>query len=232
MRKYILLVLAVFLCSSFAFGAQASKKKPKPRKKTTAELTAERVFEIAPYLQGTPDGAWSRNANVIADLFELPRITEETFDSFVENDFLVAVPPQFGGFYVDSRLNQRFRYIAPDALRYIRNGISEAYSAQFSTLKLRKKVLLKITSLVRTEERQRQPQFVRSNPNAAPADTPESRSLHTTGYTFDISCLGLTQAQILWIAGYLKNSIESAEVLAIYEYKASHNFHIFVIPPL
>ena len=116
------------------------------------------------------------------------------------------------------------------AVRFMRYMPKE-YAAGYSTAKPRNKALLKTTSMVRTEERHRQ--IARSNPNAKQAlgDTTERRTVHTTGYVFDISCKGLTETQILWIASYLKESFESAQVLAIYEYKASHNFHIFVIPP-
>jgi hypothetical protein len=211
------------MCQSFAFGVTTSKKKPKSRKKTTAEL----VFEFAPYLRATPDGAASRNANKIADTFVLPRFTDKTFEGFIENEFLVAVPEKYGGYYLDNHSPRRFWFLAPEAFRYM-NTLAKAYYQKFSRPVPQGQAFLKITSLARTEEYQTR--LTRSNPNAAKNDTPERRSLHTTGYAFDISCKGLTQAKILWIAGYLKEGIERVQVLAIYEYKASHNFHVFVIP--
>ncbi|MDP2598855.1 MAG: DUF5715 family protein [Candidatus Liptonbacteria bacterium] len=230
-RISLVVVLIIFALAPDALGQ--SRKKTKPKKKSLAEL----VFERAPDLRGTGDNDAPENTslgkqNELADAYNLPRIKDDDeLQALIKSGFLTSVPDKERYFYLDGRLLKKLRYAAPDALRWIRK-FSRDRSEKFGTAKKPRRT--KISSLVRTEKHHKKlTRIVRGrqvNPNAASGETPEKRTVHTTGYAFDISAKGLTRAEILWFADYLEKDIKSGVILAIYEYKASHNFHVFVIP--
>jgi hypothetical protein len=88
--------------------------------------------------------------------------------------------------------------------------------------------VLKVTSLLRDEKRQRQ--LLRITPNAAPVDDPDERSAHMTGSVVDISTKGMSQKQIAWMRYYLVELQARGLVIALEERNASMAFHIFVHP--
>ena len=201
---------------------EANPRKPKVRKLTTAEL----VFERAPDLRSTPTRDTLALENEVADAHHLPRIKnrEELLDK-IDSEYLTCVPEKSRYFYLDPRSQKDLRYLVPDALRYLR-PLAGDYDEQFNSSKHSQ--FMKITSLVRTEEYQKK--LTRKNANAAKSEVPEHRSVHTTGYAFDIGTKGLTREQILWLADYLENDIRAGKILAIYEHKSQQDFHVFVIP--
>jgi len=204
------------------FAAGAAAKRPRHRNPSTAEL----VFARSPDLRGAPDPEALAKENKIADDDRLPRIEDgKELAARIKSGFLVAVPEHANGFYLDRHLKKEMRYIAPAALAYI-EAISGAYSNEFGARK--KKELLKITSLVRTEEYQRK--LARRNANAAKGNVPEKRTVHTTGYAFDISTKGMPRAEIIWLADFFEADVRQCRALAIYEHKGQQDFHVFVIP--
>ncbi len=220
-RRFLRAAVILFLFANLVPILHAKDRKTKPKKKSTAQL----VFEQYPDLNGSKNhGKALAKENEIADARGLKRI-EDIFElsNAIRSRFLVRVE-RSDDFYLDQNLLDGLHYAHPDAIAYLEE-ISEAYGEAFAVPQHKP---LKITSLVRTEVYQRR--LAKKNHNAAKGDALENRTVHTTGYAFDIGTKGLTQQQILWLADYLAEGIRQSRVLAIYEHKAQQDFHIFVIP--
>jgi uncharacterized protein YcbK (DUF882 family) len=83
---------------------------------------------------------------------------------------------------------------------------------------------LRITSLVRTEDHQRN--LRGRNPNAA-ASSGEKRSAHLTGACLDISKKGMSRAQMRWVRQVLSSLKQKGFLFAVEEFTIP-NFHIMV----
>ncbi|OGY99418.1 MAG: hypothetical protein A2945_01005 [Candidatus Liptonbacteria bacterium RIFCSPLOWO2_01_FULL_52_25] len=239
MRKGILVLLILFVFNSLGVSAQTTKKKPKPRKKTTAEL----VFGRHPELKGVL-GESLRRQNELADAGWLPRIPAQCdLVGYVVTGYLVRVPDLAQNFYLDGGLTQPRlikdscnpkkkiredrRYLAAEPLEYLRDNISARYAVRFTSGK--KPQRFKITSLVRTIEYQKRLAWRNPNADQANCATPERCSVHVTGYAFDISTKSMNQEQILWFADALAEDVAQSIVFATFE-PNQQNFHIMVVP--
>ena len=83
---------------------------------------------------------------------------------------------------------------------------------------------MRITSLLRTAEHQRQ--LARRNGNAAESTGPK-RSAHLTGASIDISKKGMTGSERAWIRNVLTHVRDKGHIFAIEEFQQP-NFHILV----
>jgi hypothetical protein len=83
---------------------------------------------------------------------------------------------------------------------------------------------LKVTSLVRTQERHEQVQ--RATTSAAR----EVPSAHLTGAAIDISFRHLTPTQIRWLRREAVHMVQSGQAV-VFEELSGGNFHFFILPP-
>jgi hypothetical protein len=171
--------------------------------------------------------------NDIANKNDLMRIenNDDIWDLLAEG-FLVRIPDGTASFYIDPRLEDEFRYASPAVLNYIEK-LSSAYAKQFPGARLQ------VTSLVRSDERQRllatkwidKKRRIRNpkySANAVLCDAQGGQhcSIHNTAYAFDLSKRRLPKKQVLWLTDFLAND---PGVIAIYEPRGG-NIHIMVIP--
>lgn len=84
---------------------------------------------------------------------------------------------------------------------------------------------LKVTSLVRTYDRHAQ--IKKKNVNAAQ----EIPTAHLTGYSLDISKVGMSQIELAWMRKVLAAEVGRGEIVVIEEMHIL-NFHIFVVPAI
>lgn len=134
---------------------------------------------------------------------------------FEQHGWLVAVPSSTSDFYVHS-VPAKYRYCRPWTKLFL-TRLSRQFNAKFGDR-------LRVTSLVRTEGRQRV--LERSNGNAADATGPE-RSSHLTGATIDISKRFMSPAEQEWMRNVLYSLREQGYVYAIEEFWQP-TFHVMV----
>lgn len=103
----------------------------------------------------------------------------------VEKGGLVSIPQTF---CVDERLEKRFQWVTLQTSRIL-GDLGLEFREIFGKC-------LKVTSAVRTTERQHRLALV--NPNAVPAHGPR-RSLHLTGTTVDITKINLSKVELDWL---------------------------------
>lgn len=134
---------------------------------------------------------------------------------FARNGYLVAVPENTSTFYLKS-IPDSYQYCRPWTKLFL-TRLATQYHAKFGDR-------LRVTSLVRTERRQRY--LTRVNGNAADASGP-SRSSHLTGATIDISKRFMSNAEIDWMRDVLYSLREAGYVYAIEEFYQP-TFHVMV----
>ncbi|GEM_PF-4037357 len=232
MKPRRFLVIAILLASLLAGSPSlmAAKKKPRVKKPTLGQ----EVFKRYLALKAMPDETL-REENEVADKCYLHRFQNYgELEQAVESEYLIRVPDKGVGFYLDgSSFKDRGygdrRYLAPPARQYLIERHALAYSKKFSTRFRHPR--LEVTGLVRTQEYQEYLCKTRRNKNACSASgaVPEKRSVHTTGFTFDISTRGLSRDRVFWLAGFLDRDMSRGVILAIYE-PIGRNFHVMVIP--
>jgi len=165
--------------------------------------------------------------NSIANAYDLSRMKDAAMvDRMTANGFLVQVPLQGTGWYLDPDMSSGYPY--PDKLRRARPWVLDLINREGRNLSTALPgSRAKISSLVRTEGFQRQLQ--RRNPNAARGETPLTRSPHLTGSAFDISKLDMTGKEITWWRKRLVALQKCGQIIANEEL-ATNSFHVFVHP--
>jgi hypothetical protein len=154
--------------------------------------------------------------NERADSENLSRMRDvRMLRSFERSGRLVAVPSSTADYYVHS-VPSAYRYCRPWTKLFL-TRLSRRFNDKFGDR-------LRVTSLVRTETRQRVLQ--RTNGNAADASGPE-RSSHLTGATIDISKRFMTAAERQWMRDALYSLRQQGYVYAIEEFWQP-TFHIMV----
>jgi hypothetical protein len=151
-----------------------------------------------------------------ADEDNLSRMeSQEMIDRFARLRLLVPVDARTRDFYLFNIPDER-RYLRPWAALFLER-LSRQYRGKFGEP-------LRITSLVRTEDHQRD--LMGRNPNAA-APVGEKRSAHLTGACLDISKKGMTRTQMRWVREVLSSLKEKGYLFAIEEFTIP-NFHIMI----
>lgn len=150
----------------------------------------------------------------------------EMVDRMTQGGYLVAIPSQGTGWYLDPNMSGGYAY--PEKLRRARPWVRsflQREGRQFASALPGSR--FKVTSLVRTESYQRQLQ--RRNPNAARCLTPLTCSPHLTGSAFDISKLDMSASELSWMRKRLVALQRCGQISAMEE-RATNSFHIFVRP--
>jgi uncharacterized protein YcbK (DUF882 family) len=154
--------------------------------------------------------------NEQADRDRLSRMEDQSMiDRFARLRLLVPVVDQTRNFYIYNVPEER-RYLRPWAKLFLER-LSRQYRGRFGQP-------LRITSLVRTEDHQRN--LRGRNPNAA-ASSGEKRSAHLTGACLDISKKGMSRAQMRWVRQVLSSLKQKGFLFAVEEFTIP-NFHIMV----
>jgi hypothetical protein len=165
-------------------------------------------------LRATPRSQVVQNQH--ADAEQLSRMRDDAMlRRFEEKGYLVKVPFETASYYLHS-IPGRLRYLRPWAKLFL-----ERLSAQFHA---RFGARLRVTSLVRTMQRQRR--LEARNGNAAAATGPRS-STHLTGATLDISKRLMTRQQQAWVRRVLTSLKEGGYLYAIEEFQQPA-FHVMV----
>lgn len=134
---------------------------------------------------------------------------------FTRSGHLVPIALETSTYYVTG-VSAALRVARPWTRRFIEH-LARAVHASFG-------IRLKITSLTRTEARQRA--IGRTNGNAAPARGP-ARSTHLTGASVDISKAPFSALEIDWLRSALRRLTAARLVHAIEEFAEPH-FHVLV----
>ena len=134
---------------------------------------------------------------------------------FVRHGYLVPVPTSTSGYYLNE-IPSEYRYARPWAKQFL-TRIGRQFNARFGHR-------LRVTSMVRTEERQLR--IADWNANAADATGP-MRSSHLTGATVDISKRFMSTAERRWMRDVLYSLRESGYLYAIEEF-GQPVFHVMV----
>jgi hypothetical protein len=134
---------------------------------------------------------------------------------FVRGNYLVSVPANTGTYYIYN-VPASYRYSRPWTKLFL-TRLSRQFHAKFGDR-------LRITSLVRTEARQKK--LARRNPNAADA-VGDSRSSHLTGATIDISKRFMSASERRWMRDVLYSLRQQGYLYAIEEF-SQPTFHIMV----
>jgi uncharacterized protein YcbK (DUF882 family) len=179
------------------------------------------VLALAPFaaaaavtLRATSESQVIQNEQ--ADRDRLTRMEDQLMiDRFARLKLLAPVDDRTRDFYVYNVPEER-RYLRPWAKLFLER-LSRQYRSRFGQP-------LRITSLVRTEDHQRDLQ--ERNPNAA-ASIGEKRSAHLTGACIDISKKGMSRAQMRWVRQVLSSLKQKGYVFAVEEFTIP-NFHIMV----
>ena len=151
-----------------------------------------------------------------ADSDNLSRMTSvRMLRRFEQRGWLVAVPASGRGYYVHS-VPATYRYCRPWTKLFL-TRLGQQFQAKFGDR-------LRVTSLVRTESRQRA--LERVNGNAADASGPE-RSSHLTGATIDISKRFMSPAEQQWMRDVLYSLRQAGYAYAIEEFWQP-TFHVMV----
>ena len=154
--------------------------------------------------------------NTRADDDNLSRIQNVAMlNRFVRAGYLVSVPASGSHYYVHG-VPAQYRYTRPWTKLFLAR-LSRQYYAKFGKR-------LRVTSLVRTEGRQRR--LTRVNANAADA-VGDSRSSHLTGATIDVSKRFMSAAERRWMRDVLYSLHQQGYVYAIEEFYQP-TFHIMV----
>ena len=154
--------------------------------------------------------------NSRADDDNLSRIQNVAMlNRFVRGGYLVSVPANGSHYYVHG-VPAQYRYTRPWTKVFL-TRLSRQYYAKFGKR-------LRVTSLVRTEGRQRR--LTRINANAADA-IGDSRSSHLTGATIDISKRFMSAAERRWMRDVLYSLHRQGYLYAIEEFYQP-TFHIMV----
>lgn len=162
------------------------------------------------------DGTSPTAQNSRADDDNLSRIENVAMlNRFVRGGYLVSVPASGSHYYVHG-VPAQYRYTRPWTKVFL-TRLSRQYYAKFGKR-------LRVTSLVRTENRQRR--LARVNANAADA-VGDSRSSHLTGATIDISKRFMSAAERRWMRDVLYSLHRQGYLYAIEEFYQP-TFHIMV----
>ncbi|MGH9523122.1 MAG: DUF5715 family protein [Terriglobales bacterium] len=162
------------------------------------------------------DSTSSTVQNQRADSDNLSRMTNvRMLRRFEQHGWLVPVPASTSTFYIHS-IAPTYRYCRPWTKLFL-TRLSRQYYAKFGDR-------LRVTSLVRTAQKQRA--LERVNGNAADASGPE-RSSHLTGATLDISKRFMSHEERQWMRDVLYSLRQQGHVYAIEEFWQP-TFHIMV----
>jgi len=154
--------------------------------------------------------------NKQADRDRLSRMEDQAMiERFARLKLLVPIENKTRDFYIYNVPEQR-RYLRPWARLFLER-LGRQYRSRFRRP-------LRITSMVRTEDHQRNLQG--HNPNAA-APVGEKRSAHLTGACLDISKKGMSRAQMRWVRQVLSSLKQKGYLYAVEEFTIP-NFHIMV----
>jgi hypothetical protein len=159
-----------------------------------------------------------RNQNAVIDSLKIPRVrTYQDIRTFWEARKLSRVLDVLPGYYIHPSVDPETRFLRPEAKRYL-ECLGEIYYHNF-----RKQ--LKVTSLCRTEARQRQ--LRRAGISFANADNGEMQSAHMACTAFDVSINEMTPQEILFLSEYLVDDRASGKIDAFLEILSRH-FHVTV----
>lgn len=154
--------------------------------------------------------------NAHADEDDLSRMEDLAMvRRFVKGGYLVAVPLSTSTYYLKN-VPVPYRYARPWTKLFL-TRLSRQFYKKFGHR-------LRVTSMVRTEERQLE--LADWNANAADATGP-MRSSHLTGATVDISKRFMTAAERRWMRDVLYSLRESENLYAIEEF-GQPTFHVMV----
>ena len=154
--------------------------------------------------------------NTHADSDHLSRMRDVAMvKRFARSGYLERVPRSTNTYYIHD-VPANFRYSRPWTKLFL-TRLSRQFHAKFGHR-------LRVTSLVRTERRQRI--LGRRNGNAAEAVGP-ARSSHLTGATVDISKRFMSRRERAWMRDVLYSLREQGYLYAIEEF-AQPTFHIMV----
>jgi hypothetical protein len=176
-------------------------------------------------LIGKPEKMERQNA--AADRHDLTRMSDPAVvRRMARQGHLVRISKRGPGYFVDPKLGASYRhrevlyYARPWVQRFLQRE-GDHYSDAFDGARF------KVSSLVRTEDYQRQ--LVRKNVNAAPGRDWRTQSAHLTGAALDVSKRGMSTRQISWMRRHLVALQRQGWVIAVEEMK-TNTFHIFVQP--
>ncbi|MBU6500865.1 MAG: hypothetical protein KGJ89_01960 [Patescibacteria group bacterium] len=228
--RYRCLVLTLSIIVAFGTCSLALGAKKKRQVRIRRETLPQEIFRNYPDLRGSEDSLELENA--VADENFLLRIPNRHWlERVIGDNYLIPVSKGNRNFYLDqeSFMDRGYgdrKYLAPLALAYLEQ-FSETYNRKFYPNSSFPH--LKITSLVRTQDYQNYLVHKKHNRSAASGDVPEHRSVHLTGYAFDVSVKKMTRSQALWSADYFGKDILSGLILGVYEARGG-DFHIMVVP--
>jgi len=162
------------------------------------------------------DGSSPTAQNERADDDNLSRMQDVAMlNRFVHSGYLVSVPASTSSYYIHN-LPAQYRYARPWTKLFL-TRLSRQYYRKFGDR-------LRVTSLVRTERRQRRLAHVNANAAKAVGD---SRSSHLTGATIDISKRFMSAAERRWMRDVLYTLRQQGYIYAIEEFYQP-TFHIMV----
>ena len=175
-------------------------------------LTAAYVWGAS--LRATTESQKIQNAKADAD--HLSRMeNDEMTERWRRLQLLEPIPVKTSSFYIHD-IPVSGRFLRPWAKLFL-TRLSSQFRKRFGKP-------LRITSLLRTAEHQRQ--LARRNGNAAESTGPK-RSAHLTGASIDISKKGMTGSERAWIRNVLTHVRDKGHIFAIEEFQQP-NFHILV----
>jgi hypothetical protein len=210
MKLAQIIAFCVLVAAAPAFG------KPAVHKTGHDAVAHSHKKKVVNPLRGSP--LKLAHDNRMADKAHLPRLTEKKMRVEKKAGKLVPVR-QTHAVHIDHRLAPEYRYLRPEATTFLLN-FSGAYRTHF-------RQPLKLTSAVRSTERQEE--LKRVNGNAARGNTPNRRSLHTTGLAFDVSKKDMSKQQVAWCRSFLLKQMKVGRIDPTEEH-AQPVFHIVVNP--
>jgi hypothetical protein len=155
--------------------------------------------------------------NVFADKAHLPRIQNSSQLKQFEREKILVSTSHIKG-VVDSRIKPEYRYLRPNAARFL---------AQFASVHLQNyHRSLVLTSAVRPIDYQQS--LRKRNGNAAKSSGP-LQSSHPTGETFDVSKRVMVPAEQAWARSYLLKKKVAGRIIPEEE-MVQPCFHIMVLP--
>lgn len=236
MKRILVIFLATLLFSIPGYGVGSLRHGHRYRAHKMyvvrkPKLRMNAVFAIYPDLRAAKDVSleWQ---NWIADLSGSHRaMNEADQNQMLADGELIFAPKHMDCVMVDPRLKKPLVTLAPDAVDYIKNTLAPAFCASGGG-DGKQSPFLVISSLMRTVAYQHV--LAERNRNAKAAlgdDNPQRRSVHSTGFSLDLSARNLSHEQQLWLGGFLLNEKNAGRLVeAIYEPGQDH-FHIMVWPP-
>lgn len=167
-------------------------------------------------LKGNIESLRYQNARI--DSLKIPRVkTHQDIRTFLETGKLSRVLDVMPGYYIHPSVDPKTRFLRPEAKRYL-ECLGEDYYHNF-------RKPLKITSICRTETRQKQ--LYQTGISFADASGGEIQSAHLACTAFDFSINEMAPQEILFLSERLVDDRACRKIDAFLEILSRH-FHVVV----